>query len=135
MWHLYQYIWNLIKTTIDATSGVTLKCIPTLFLYLRPTLYLHGADFVVEPTHGLQGGVVIRDLPLASNKVFLLKDGHLRLLMILQFRNCFKMFSTSAMAIIHVFQNWNTFLDYTRKHMIIYFKKIKATDMWEKSYP
>lgn len=54
-----------------------------LFLHLRPTLYLHGTNFVAEPAHGLQGGVVIRELPLASDKVFFLKDGNLRLLMIL----------------------------------------------------
>lgn len=52
-------------------------------MHLRSTLYLHGTNFVVEPTHGLQGGVVITDFPLSSNKVFFLKDGNLRLLMIL----------------------------------------------------
>lgn len=72
---------------------VTLKCTSTVSLHLRPTLYLHGTNFIVEPAHGLQGGVVITDLPLASNEVFFLKDGNLRLLVILYSRNCLKMFS------------------------------------------
>lgn len=72
----------LIFTRFTPTR-VILKCAPTLFLHLRPALYLHGTNFVVEPTHGLQRGVVITDLPLASNKVFFFKDGNLGLLMIL----------------------------------------------------
>lgn len=74
---------NVLIFTRLTPARVTLKCVPTLFLHLRPTWYLHGTNFIVEPAHGLQGGVVITDLPLASDKVSFLKDGNLRLLKIL----------------------------------------------------
>lgn len=49
----------------------------------RAALDLHRSDLVVAPAHRLQRGVVIVDLPLASNEVLLLKQHYLRVLVVL----------------------------------------------------
>ena len=50
---------------------------------LRAALNLHGSNLVVSPAHGLQRGVVIVYLPLASHEVLPLEQHHLGLLVVL----------------------------------------------------
>lgn len=50
---------------------------------LRSTLDMHGSNLLVQPTHGLQRGIVIRQLKLAAHHVLQLIDGHAGLLVIL----------------------------------------------------
>jgi hypothetical protein len=102
-----------------AYTARILKCTPPV-LYLRPTLYLHGTNFITEPAHGLQGGIVITDFPLASNKVLFLKDGNLRLLMILQSR---KLKFSTRVTVIPEFLNCHYFL---RLKLIFWFIKKKS---------
>lgn len=45
-------------------------------LYLRAALHVHGANLGQDPAHGLQGGVVIRQLHTAAHEVLLLEDDH-----------------------------------------------------------
>lgn len=45
---------------------------------------LEGANFIVAPTHGLEGGVVIAQLALAAQEVLTLKDSHAALSVVLQ---------------------------------------------------
>lgn len=48
----------------------------TKVLYLRAALHVHGANLGQDPAHGLQGGVVIRQLHTAAHEVLLLEDDH-----------------------------------------------------------
>lgn len=57
---------------------------------LRATLNLHRSNLIVAPAHGLQRGVVIVYLPLASHEVLLLKQHHLGLLVVLCARDARK---------------------------------------------
>lgn len=50
---------------------------------LRSALNVHGSNLVVEPAHGLQRGVVIAHLELATHHVLHLVDGHAGLLVAL----------------------------------------------------
>lgn len=43
---------------------------------LRAALHMHGANLRQHPAHGLQGGVVVRDLHTAPHEVLLLEDDH-----------------------------------------------------------
>lgn len=45
---------------------------------------LEGANFVVAPTHGLEGGVVVAQLALAAQEVLTLEDSHAALSVVLQ---------------------------------------------------
>lgn len=45
---------------------------------------LEGANFIVAPTHGLEGGVVIAQLALTAQEVLTLKDSHAALSVVLQ---------------------------------------------------
>lgn len=45
---------------------------------------LEGANFIVAPTHGLEGGVVIAQLTLTAQEVLTLKDSHAALSVVLQ---------------------------------------------------
>lgn len=51
---------------------------------LRSTLNVHGSNLLVQPAHGLQRGVVVRQLKLAAHHVFQLVDGHAGLLVVLR---------------------------------------------------
>lgn len=50
---------------------------------LRSTLNMHGSNLLVQPAHGLQGRVVVRQLKLAAHHVLQLVDGHAGLLVVL----------------------------------------------------
>lgn len=45
---------------------------------------LEGANLVVAPTHGLEGGVVVAQLTLAAQEVLTLEDSHAALSVVLQ---------------------------------------------------
>lgn len=45
---------------------------------------LEGANFIVAPTHGLEGGVVIAQFALTAQEVLTLKDSHAALSVVLQ---------------------------------------------------
>lgn len=52
--------------------------------YSRSRMDLEGANLVVAPTHGLEGGVVVAQLALAAQEVLTLKDSHAALSVVLQ---------------------------------------------------
>lgn len=52
--------------------------------YLRSRMDLEGPNFIVAPTHGLEGGVVIAQLTLTAQEVLTLKDSHAALSVVLQ---------------------------------------------------
>lgn len=52
--------------------------------YSRSRMDLEGANFVVAPTHSLEGGVVVAQLALAAQEVLTLKDSHATLSVVLQ---------------------------------------------------
>lgn len=66
---------------------------------LRAALNLHRSNLIVAPAHGLQRGVVIVYLPLASHEVLLLKQHHLGLLVVLRAHNATKDRSSSDLNI------------------------------------
>ena len=43
---------------------------------LRSTLHMHGLHLRLEPSHGLQGGVVVAQLGAAAHEVLPLEDHH-----------------------------------------------------------
>lgn len=47
-----------------------------MYVDLRATLHMHGANFGCHPAHGLQRGVVVTELHAAAHEVLLLKDDH-----------------------------------------------------------
>lgn len=87
--------WCNVYDHINKNTVVWLTDFPAVFLLhcatwglnvagdLRATLHLHGSNLVVAPAHGLQRGVVVVYLPLASHEVLPLKQHHLGLLVVL----------------------------------------------------
>lgn len=55
----------------------------TVVTDLRSTLNVHGSNLLVHPAHGLQRGVVVRQLKLTAHHVLQLVDGHAGLLVVL----------------------------------------------------
>lgn len=49
----------------------------------RSRLDLERTNFVVAPTHGLEGGIVVAELTLTTQEVLTLKDSHTALSVVL----------------------------------------------------
>lgn len=45
---------------------------------------LEGANFIVAPSHGLEGGIIVAQLTLTAQEVLTLKDSHTALSVVLQ---------------------------------------------------
>lgn len=45
---------------------------------------LEGANFIVAPSHGLEGGIIVAQLTLTAQEVLALKDSHTALSVVLQ---------------------------------------------------
>lgn len=52
--------------------------------YSRSRMDLEGANFIVAPSHGLEGGIIVAQLTLTAQEVLTLKDSHTALSVVLQ---------------------------------------------------